>query len=55
MGLSRIVGKELREGVTFTESVEISSHYLDLPFSLLICKASIFLVGYKFSAFKFQD
>lgn len=55
MGLSRIVGKGSREGVTFTESVEISSHYLDLPFPLLICKASIILVGYKFSAFKFQD
>lgn len=55
MGLCRIVGKGSREGVTFTESAEISSHFLDLPFPLLICKASIILVGCKFSAFKFQD
>ena len=53
--LAGLLEKDWGEGVTFTESVEISSHYLDLPFPLLTCKASIILVGYKFSAFKFHD
>lgn len=41
--------------VTITESTEISSHYLDPPIPLLICKAFFILVGSKISAFKFQD
>ena len=55
VGLSRAIGEGLSKGVTVTKSTGISSHYLDPPSHLLICKASLILVGSKISAFKFQD
>ena len=55
VGLSRTVGEGLSKGVTITESTGISSHYLDPPIPLLICKVTFILVGSKISAFKFQD